>query len=351
MSPRAVLRPPQAASDVAVDALPTAVVNPVAFITGATSDGIGFRVAQRLLGAGYDIITVARSTERAARLKQLQEQNPGGRVHIYYCDCSLTGEIKRLATEVLAAHPQIDVMINSLGVMTPRRTMTSENLEENVVVNAIAPWMLARLLLPALRRSGHGRVIQLNSDGHDLFAASDQREVPSWLQPARLMSKAIRVGKAALENARGPQPAKKARFNLFGDYGAAKLTALHLNFELAKRLTAEGIPVHVNSVHPGQVDTELGRHMADSGPGWMRPVWQFGQRVHAMNAMKPDAAARPIVALATEPMYSEDTGAYFAGDKKVLSSSSARDAAVWQATWDTMCDLAHLPHDIMDDLA
>jgi NAD(P)-dependent dehydrogenase (short-subunit alcohol dehydrogenase family) len=285
---------------------------PVALITGATSDGIGLRVMEGMLKKGFDIVAVARNEARAARLHALAAAHPNRQVHVYYGDLALARDIRQVADNIKAAHPRIDRVVNSLGVMLPDTEKTSEGLDHSEMVNALAPWMLARLLLPCLLQSSDPRILQLNSDGHDVFSEHAPK--------------------------------------MFRLYGANKLTALRLNYELARRLQSAQLPVRVNSVHPGYVRTELGRHMDKAGPKWQRPLWILGRWLHTRTADGPQTAAAPIIALATDAAYKDETGAYFDGKRKAISSPASRDVDAWATCWDACSDLVGLPRELSDTL-
>ena len=283
---------------------------PIALITGATSDGIGLRVMEGMLQKGFDIVAVARNENRAARLRTLAAAYPSRQVHIYYGDLALASDIRQVAERIKAAHPRIDRLVNSLGVMLPDNETTSEGLDRSQMVNALAPWMLARLLMPCLLQASDPRIVQLNSDGHDVFSEHAPK--------------------------------------MFRLYGADKLTALRLNYELARRLEGAQLPVRVNSVHPGYVRTELGRHMDKAGPAWQRPMWIVGRWWHTRTADAPETAAAPIIALATEAAYKDESGSYFDGKRKTLSSPASRDAEASAACWNTCSDLVGLPRELSD---
>src|SRR3954462_4059787 len=76
-------------------------------ITGAT-DGLGRHVARDLASQGWTVLVHGRSPERAADVV------PGARVYI--ADLSSLAEGRRMADEVLAAEPALDVLVNNAGI-------------------------------------------------------------------------------------------------------------------------------------------------------------------------------------------------------------------------------------------
>ncbi len=107
----------------------------VVVITGATS-GIGEVAAQRLAGMGARIVLVARHAARGQKtLTRLPSIGSGKPHSIYYADLSRIFESKRIAAEIAAAEPRIDVLINNAGAMFSTRRLTADNLEETFATN------------------------------------------------------------------------------------------------------------------------------------------------------------------------------------------------------------------------
>jgi len=128
----------------------------VVVITGATS-GIGEIAAQRLAGMGARIVLVARNAARGQRaLTRLPSIGSGAPHSIYYGDLSRIAESKRVAAEIAAAEPRIDVLINNAGALFGTRRLTSDNLEETFATNHMAYFVLT-LRLKASLLAGYGR--------------------------------------------------------------------------------------------------------------------------------------------------------------------------------------------------
>src|SRR5208282_4721979 len=120
------------------DAMNQDMKSKVVVITGATS-GIGQVAAENLGEMGARIIQVARDRERGeAALKQLRDRAPGPTHAIYYADLSRLSEMKRVASEIAAAEPRIDVLINNAGAMFGSRQLTEDDLEKTFATNHMA---------------------------------------------------------------------------------------------------------------------------------------------------------------------------------------------------------------------
>ena len=87
----------------------------VIVMTGATS-GVGQAAAEELAGEGARIVFVARDRKRAEdTLHRLRARNPKVDHSIYLADLSRLSEMKRVASEIAAREPRIDVLVNNAG--------------------------------------------------------------------------------------------------------------------------------------------------------------------------------------------------------------------------------------------
>ncbi|MGD1837974.1 MAG: SDR family NAD(P)-dependent oxidoreductase [Nitrososphaeraceae archaeon] len=130
-------------------------------VTGST-DGIGLETAKMLISIGHLVLLHGRNP---AKLKQVEKMlsalSDDGCVVSYVADLSCIDNIEALAKTVSEKHIQLDVLINNAGVYNAPDPVTKDGLDVRFVVNAIAPYLLTKLLLPLL--GTHGRVINLSS--------------------------------------------------------------------------------------------------------------------------------------------------------------------------------------------
>jgi uncharacterized protein len=129
-----------------------------ALVTGASS-GIGEQFARQLAQRGYDLILVARRTDR---LEQL-----GGElaVNTQVVSCDLGSDAAQLPGQVAALGTDVDVLVNNAGFGLRGRfaQLPAERQAEMVRVNCEAIVILTRAFVPGMIERGRGGVITVAS--------------------------------------------------------------------------------------------------------------------------------------------------------------------------------------------
>lgn len=191
----------------------------VTLVTGANR-GIGLEVCRQLAARGHEVLLGARSPEAAERAAKEVGATP------IRLDVTSAADIERAASEI-GEIGRLDVLVNNAAITydTWQRASTADLsvVREAAETNLYGPWRLTQALLPMLRRSGHGRIVNVSSEV------------------------------ASLTSMGGGTPA----------YTASKVALNALTRMFAAELGADGILV--NAVCPGWVATDMG------GPGG-RPV-------------------------------------------------------------------------------
>lgn len=122
----------------------------VAVVTGGTR-GIGLAIAQRLLGEGYAVIAMARTAPEVV---------PAG---IDFQACDVTDE--EAVASAFEAIGHVDVLINNAGVSSsaPLHRTSTTDWARNMAVNATAPFLCCRAVLPGMRDRDRGRIVTVAS--------------------------------------------------------------------------------------------------------------------------------------------------------------------------------------------
>jgi short-subunit dehydrogenase len=124
-------------------------------LTGAGS-GIGAVLAERLLERGDSLVLLARSTERA---HDLRSDLPDATVLV--ADLADAAAVEGVADQL---PERIDSVVHAAGVVElgPVAELSVEDWQTQLAVNLLAPAVLTRLCLPALRAT-RGTVVFVNS--------------------------------------------------------------------------------------------------------------------------------------------------------------------------------------------
>lgn len=265
----------------------------VVVITGGTS-GIGEVAAQRLAGMGARIVLIARDKARGeATLTRLRSGHTSPLHSIHYADLSRISEMKRVAAQIAAAEPRIDVLINNAGAMFSSRQETSDHLELTFAVNHMAYFVLTLALRERLFASSPARVVNTASDAHQ----------------------GKKLDFDDLQSTRG--------FSGFKVYGRSKLCNILFTRELARRWSGKGVTA--NCLHPGFVATRFG----DGSGGFL----SLGTRVAKTFAISPEKGAETIVYLTTSPEVVSVSGGYFYQCRPATPTAEARDDMAAQRLW------------------
>ncbi|QUQ64397.1 SDR family NAD(P)-dependent oxidoreductase [Kutzneria sp. CA-103260] len=138
-------------------------------VTGAAG-GIGYETARRLVVDEHAHVVLHARTAQDA--EDAQERLVKGGVDplllsVTAADLADLDEVAAMARFVMAGHPRVDVLVNNAAVAAPEgRTLTRDGHELTFQVNYLAPYLLTRLLEPALVATGKPRVVNVSSSLH-----------------------------------------------------------------------------------------------------------------------------------------------------------------------------------------
>ena len=274
----------------------------VVVITGATS-GIGEVAAQRLAEMGARIVLVARDKTRGeATLSRLRSGDTGISHSVHYGDLSRISEMKRLAVEIAAVEPRIDVLINNAGAMFSSRRITEDNLEFTFAVNHMAYFVLTHGLRERLLASSPARIVNTASDAHK-GRVLDFEDLQSMRE-----------------------------YSALNVYGRSKLCNILFTRELSRRWRGKGATV--NCLHPGFVATRFG----DGSGGFLSSATRLAKTF----AISPEKGAQTIVYLASSPDVAGVSGEYFYKCRPATPTTEARDDAAAERLWIESAKLAEI---------
>jgi NAD(P)-dependent dehydrogenase (short-subunit alcohol dehydrogenase family) len=135
-------------------------------VTGATS-GLGRETARALAALGAEVIVHGRdSAAVGAACRSIVAGVPNASVSGIVADFGSLASVRRMADELAARHPSIDVLVNNAAAVPAVRKVTAEGYEWQFGVNHLAPFLLTTLLLEALKKSGGARIVNVSSEAH-----------------------------------------------------------------------------------------------------------------------------------------------------------------------------------------
>ncbi|KXX71504.1 SDR family oxidoreductase [Flammeovirga sp. SJP92] len=206
----------------------------IALVTGANK-GLGFETARQLGAKGIKVLIASRNKERGNTAVETLKAE-GLDVELAQLEATNQAEIQALAQKIEAEYGKLDILVNNAGIIhqdeplgvNTAEGISDETLKETFDVNFFSIVNLTQTLLPLLKKSDAGRIVNLSSI---LGSNTEQSDVESPYYTVKPFA----------------YDASKTALNSFTVHLAASL---------------EDTNVKVNSAHPGWVKTDLGTENA-----------------------------------------------------------------------------------------
>lgn len=137
----------------------------VAVVTGG-GDGIGRGCCEILAAAGAAVVVSNRTLSKAEAVADRINAD-GGRAVAVGCDVTSESDLRRLIDKAVAEFGTVNVLVNNAG----RGGGGKENpfeidlayVESIYRMNVFAPWLLCKLAVPLMAKSGYGSIINITS--------------------------------------------------------------------------------------------------------------------------------------------------------------------------------------------
>ena len=142
----------------------------IALVTGS-SRGIGHEVARQLVERKYDVIVTARKGADAARAAK-----EAGARYSHALDTSDAKSIDALGGYIESEIGALEVLVNNAAILLDEGESIAGvdpgKFEETWRTNTFGPFLMTQRVIPLLRKSGHGRVVNVSSGAGQLSRMS-----------------------------------------------------------------------------------------------------------------------------------------------------------------------------------
>lgn len=139
----------------------------VALVTGA-SRGIGRAIALGLAQRGYDVALndIARQAEILDETVKEAEAF-GVRAIALHADISSKAEVGNMTESLLTQFDRVDAVVNNAGILiaSPIETLEETSWDAVMNINAKGTFLMIQAVLPAMKRQGYGRIVNIASIG------------------------------------------------------------------------------------------------------------------------------------------------------------------------------------------
>lgn len=202
------------------------------FITGANS-GLGQETARAMAARGAQVVMAGRDSAKLDEaVAAIRAEQPDANLETIICDLGSLASIRICGTEARNRFTAIDLLINNAGVMACPLMQTADGFEMQFGTNHLGHFALTAELLPLVEAGTQKRIVNLSSRGHHI--APIDLDDPNFTERS---------------------------YDPWVSYGQSKTANILFSVGLEERYAAKGI--HAYAVHPGGIQTNLGRHMTE----------------------------------------------------------------------------------------
>lgn len=202
------------------------------FITGGNS-GLGLETGRAMAARGAHVVLAGRDQARLDEaVATICADTPAAEIETVICDLASIASVRECSAEVRERLQKIDLLINNAGVMACPFSHTADGFEAQFGTNHLGHFALTAGLFPLIEAGSAKRIVNLSSRGHH-FAPFDPQD---------------------------PHFARR-EYDPWISYGQSKTANVLFTVGLEARFGARGI--HAYAVHPGGIQTNLGRHLTE----------------------------------------------------------------------------------------
>jgi len=273
-------------------------------ITGANT-GIGKETVIDLAKRGARVIMCCRDLTKAEEAaKDIRKSSGSDLVEIMHLDLASLKSVRKCAETLIEKEDKVDYLINNAGVMMCPDWKTEDGFDMQMGTNHFGHFLFTEKVMPLLRKSAasgyHPRIVIVASLAHTFARNGISFDDINY----------------------------EKNFNSREAYGQSKLAnVLHCR-ELAKKLENTGISVY--SLHPGVINTELGRHIYDQYPKFIHPILQC----LTWCIKTPFHGAQTTLYCCLEDKIEGESGLYYSDCARKDASAHGRDDEAAKKLWE-----------------
>ncbi|KAF2884586.1 hypothetical protein ILUMI_21589 [Ignelater luminosus] len=288
-------------------------------VTGSNT-GIGKITVKDFYKRGGRVLMACRNLEKAKEAAEdIKKECEGlqnlGTIVVIKLDLSSLKSIRDCAEHLLETEQHIDILVNNAGVMFCPESRTEDGFEMQIGTNHLGHFLFTLLLLPRMIKSAPARIVNVSSVGHSFLRGPMNLDDLNWEQRSYSTTQA---------------------------YFQSKLANVLFTKELARRLKEANIDgVTTYSLHPGNINTDLQRHVDDSffrGMSWIMNMFRPFLKT-------PVQGAQTTIYCSVDENASKETGLYYAECKVKQPSSKANNVEDAKKLWDLSLKMVGLPQD------
>jgi NAD(P)-dependent dehydrogenase (short-subunit alcohol dehydrogenase family) len=137
----------------------------VVVVSGGT-DGMGRAVALARAERGDRVVALGSNAAKGERLlTDADRAGAGGRVEFLQADLSSVAQTRAAIRDITARHDAVDALALFANRQAPRRTTTTEGLEQTFALYYLSRYLLGHELSPLLRRAERGVIVNVAGVG------------------------------------------------------------------------------------------------------------------------------------------------------------------------------------------
>jgi NAD(P)-dependent dehydrogenase (short-subunit alcohol dehydrogenase family) len=211
-----------------------------ALISGGTS-GIGLSIAKNLIASNYKVVLIGSNGPKGKLIEASLNEKYPKQVEFVQLDLSSLRDTKKFTTDFISKNAKLDLLVNTAGIFSTNRIVTSEGFEKTFAVGYLSAYLLSTQLAGILEKAEYGRIANVAGIKSMIMKRKLDFDDLSFSKNYRMINTAATT-----------------------IHAKTVLTEI-----LAEKYANQGIDV--NSFHPGAVKSDLAKKLE----GWKRMLFSI----------------------------------------------------------------------------